>query len=226
MAEWSSNGGHYTPAQAAHILRLTPTRVRQLLQSGELEGERDGAGHWTIPARVVHERLECMRRDSFLEAVGYDPSSGPEMRERVEELRRQVDYLREQLESERRAHAAVRRLLAAALERIPSKLEPPLEPQGSSGSTGPNNAPLDDVGGTEPLLEHPEGEEVWLDAEGPRSETRAAESPSGSRESPVPSGAGPIPPSTSEEAYGATERPWAEEEEPERSWWRRFFGFD
>ena len=52
-----SNGGNYTAMQAAHILRLTPTRVRQLLQSGELEGERDEAGHWLIPARAVHERL-------------------------------------------------------------------------------------------------------------------------------------------------------------------------
>ena len=88
----------YTPTQAAHILRLTPTRVRQLLQGGELEGERDEAGHWTIPASVVHERLEQLRRESFLEAVGYDPSSGPVMRDLVGELREQVSYLRSQLD--------------------------------------------------------------------------------------------------------------------------------
>ena len=56
----------YTPAQAALILRVTPTRVRQLLQDGELEGERDEAGHWLIPVRAVHERLERLRRESFL----------------------------------------------------------------------------------------------------------------------------------------------------------------
>jgi excisionase family DNA binding protein len=83
----------YTPAQAAHVLRLTQTRVRQLLQSGELEGERDGAGHWSIPARDVHARLERLRRESLLEAVGYDPSSIHESRELVEALRAQVETL-------------------------------------------------------------------------------------------------------------------------------------
>ena len=63
------NGDCYTPMQAAHILRLKPARVRQL-QGGELEGARDEVGHWLIPAHVVHERLERLRRESFLEAVG------------------------------------------------------------------------------------------------------------------------------------------------------------
>ena len=70
VAEGRYNGDYYTPLQAAHILRLTPARVRQLLQGGELEGERDEVGHWLIPAHVVHERLERPRRESFLEAVG------------------------------------------------------------------------------------------------------------------------------------------------------------
>ena len=77
--EQRGSSGYYTPAQAAHILRLSPTRVRQLLHSGELEGSRDAAGHWTIPAYAVHERLERLRRERFLKAVEYDPSSGPEI---------------------------------------------------------------------------------------------------------------------------------------------------
>lgn len=122
--EERSSQGYYTPTQAAHILRVTPTRVRQLLQSGELEGERDAAGHWTIPAHVVHERLEDLRRESFLKAVGYDPSSGPEMRDVVEELREQVSYLREQLRREQHAHAEARRIIAGLVQRVP-ELEAP-----------------------------------------------------------------------------------------------------
>ena len=69
VAEGHYNGDWYSAMQAAHILRLTPARLRQL-QGGELEGARDEVGHWLIPAHVVRERLERLRRESFLEAVG------------------------------------------------------------------------------------------------------------------------------------------------------------
>jgi excisionase family DNA binding protein len=130
LTEGRSNDGYYTPMQAAHILRLTPTRVRQLLQSGELEGERDEAGHWLIPARLVHERLERLRRESFLEAVGYDPSSGREMRELVEVLRSQVEMLRAELDEAHAANRENRRIIAALTQRIP-ELETPQEPSGA-----------------------------------------------------------------------------------------------
>lgn len=134
-AGWSDRDS-YTPAQAAHILRLTPTRVRQLLQSGELEGERDEAGHWSIPARVVHTRLERLRRESLLEAVGYDPSS---VREMVEELRDRVRSLERMLEQEREARTEERRrhdtLMAQLVQRMP-ELEPPREPPGGLDSAG------------------------------------------------------------------------------------------
>jgi excisionase family DNA binding protein len=124
----------YTPAQAALILRVSPTRVRQLLQEGELEGERDEAGHWLIPARAVHDRLERLRRESFLEAVGYDPLSVREMRGLVEDLREQVRYLRsilsEEREARRRADTIIAQLTqanAALTQRIP-EIEAPREP--------------------------------------------------------------------------------------------------
>jgi hypothetical protein len=129
LIEGRSNDGYYTPMQAAHILRLTPTRVRQLLQSGELEGERDEAGHWLIPARVVHERLERLRRESFLEAVGYDPSSVREMRELVEVLRSQVEMLRGELEEAHAANRENQRIIASLTQRIP-EIEAPQEPPG------------------------------------------------------------------------------------------------
>jgi excisionase family DNA binding protein len=131
----------YTPAQAALILRVSPTRVRQLLQDGELEGERDEAGHWLIPARAVHDRLERLRRESFLEAVGYDPLSVVEMRGLVEDLREQVRYLRsalsEEREARRRADTIIAQLTqanAALTQRLPEIEESPQEPLGGPQS--------------------------------------------------------------------------------------------
>jgi hypothetical protein len=102
--------------------------VRQLLQSGEVEGKRDEAGHWSIPARVVHARLERLRRESFLEAVGYDPSSLWEAQELVEVLRVQVEVLRAELGEAHAANRENRRIIAALTQRIP-ELEAPASPE-------------------------------------------------------------------------------------------------
>ncbi len=53
-------------------------------------------------------------------------------------------------------------------------------------------------------------------------ELEAPATPSEPRESPAPSAPSPTPPEGRGEAHGAAERP----EEPRRSWWREFFGFD
>src|SRR3712207_1026874 len=52
---------------------LPPTRVRQPLQAGELERERDRADHWSIPASALVDRLDRLRRERFVEAAGYAP---------------------------------------------------------------------------------------------------------------------------------------------------------
>ena len=131
----------YTPTEAALILRVSPTRVRQLLQDGELEGQRDAAGHWLIPASAVHERLELLRRESFLEAVGYDPSIVHAMQERAEVLSAQVEMLRAELEEAHAANRENRRIIAALTQRI-SEIEvlsePPGGPQGAA--EGPERA--------------------------------------------------------------------------------------
>lgn len=120
MAEGWRNGDSYTPAQAARILRVTPTRVRQLLQGGELEGERDGVGHWLIPTHAVHDRLERLRRERFLEAVGSDPLSIRALQERAEVLQRELGRLEGRLEAEGKACSSLeadRALLAKQLEQ-------------------------------------------------------------------------------------------------------------
>jgi hypothetical protein len=145
----------YTPAQAAHILRLTPTRVRQVLQNGQMEGERDAVGHWSIPARVVHARLERLRRESILEAVGFDPSSVREMRELVEMLRDQVERLSVELDEAHAANRENRRIIAALTQRIP-KLEAPREQT-------PDQEPLGDPGTVEerPFTEEEPQRRSW-----------------------------------------------------------------
>jgi excisionase family DNA binding protein len=47
---------YYTLEDAARILRLSPERVREMLEDGELEGTRTGdAGGWRVPLRGVPE---------------------------------------------------------------------------------------------------------------------------------------------------------------------------
>jgi hypothetical protein len=133
--------------QAAHILHLTPARVRQLLQGGELEGERDEAGHWLIPAPAVHERLERLRRESLLDAVGYDPLSIREMRQLVEVLRSQVETLRGELEEAHAANRVHRSIIAALTQRIPeleASREPPRGPREATEGTDRVEAPPDE----------------------------------------------------------------------------------
>jgi hypothetical protein len=48
----------YTAPQAARILGLSDRRVRQMLEAGELGGERDASGKWWILQRAVHAALE------------------------------------------------------------------------------------------------------------------------------------------------------------------------
>jgi hypothetical protein len=157
LASGWSDRDSYTPTQAAHILRLTPTRVRQLLHSGELEGARDEAGHWSLPARVVHARLERLRRESLLEAVGYDPSSLSEVQELVEVLRAQVEMLRAELDEAHAANRENRRIIAALTQRIP-ELEAPRE----------QTVPQEPTGSPEGVFEEPERAE-------PRSATGGAQ---------------------------------------------------
>ena len=55
------NGDFYTVDEAAKVLKLTPGRIRQMLRSGDLEGARDEADRWRIPAHAVHDRPRLPR---------------------------------------------------------------------------------------------------------------------------------------------------------------------
>src|SRR5215208_632117 len=81
-------GDFYTVEQAAKILKLTSGRIRQMLRSSALEGERDEAGRWRIPAHAVHDRsrLVQVERASPTET----PSESRESPERLAELEAEV----------------------------------------------------------------------------------------------------------------------------------------
>ena len=88
-------GDFYTVEQAAKILKLTSGRIRQMLRSGALEGERDEVGRWRIPAHAVHDRprLVQVERASPTET----PSESRESPERLAELEAEVRFLRYRL---------------------------------------------------------------------------------------------------------------------------------
>ncbi len=78
----------YSPSEASRILSrggrsLTERRIRQMLQGGELEGEKDEGGRWRLPRRTVHRLLED-RRES--EGIREGPESAPGIPESVREL--------------------------------------------------------------------------------------------------------------------------------------------
>jgi len=81
-------GDFYTVEQAAKILKLTSGRIRQMLRSSALEGERDEVGRWRIPAHAVHDRprLVQVERASPTET----PSESRESPERLAELEAEV----------------------------------------------------------------------------------------------------------------------------------------
>ena len=92
----------YTVDEAARLLGLSPARVRQMLRSGELEGERreervEGVlGPWRIPAggvRALRERL-------YAEAAEIQEVA---LREELRREKERSEALRAELEEERRA---------------------------------------------------------------------------------------------------------------------------
>jgi chromosome segregation protein len=117
--------GEYGVDEAARILGLSPARVRQMLRSGELEGERreeriEGVlGPWRIPAQAVRGYQERRAaREATADTVGgasQSPAgevSGVTPSEASELLSEAVRQLREKVED-----------LLGELARLESRLE-------------------------------------------------------------------------------------------------------
>ena len=70
--------------------KITERRIRQMLQAGDLEGDRDEHGRWRIPRRVVNQLLAERREREQLRA---EPESALEVPESVRALMDRVAAL-------------------------------------------------------------------------------------------------------------------------------------
>jgi excisionase family DNA binding protein len=105
----------YTTGEAARILRVTESRVRQMLAAGELEGGRDLNGRWRIPQRAVHERMDARPREPR-ESRGAAVDAG-ELIERIARLERELGRAEERGELTEQAHSTTREQLERERER-------------------------------------------------------------------------------------------------------------
>jgi excisionase family DNA binding protein len=118
----------YTVDQAARVLKLTPGRIRQMLRAGELEGDRDEAGHWRIPAHAVHDRSRPPRVDR---ARSGEPSSEAreapdrllDLESEVRDLRYQLGLQQGRLELTEKAESTLRDALEREKERADKERE-------------------------------------------------------------------------------------------------------
>ncbi len=120
-----TEGDYYSVDQAARVLKVTPGRIRQMLGSGELDGEKDDNGRWRIPAHVVHDRprpprVERPRRGDGSEDVSASTSEPPGSSQNLSEMLDRVSRLERELgrsEGARELEAVARSTLEEQLKR-------------------------------------------------------------------------------------------------------------
>jgi hypothetical protein len=121
----------YTTAEAGRILRRSNRRILQMLESGELEGEKDESGRWRIPQRIIHELLPSRParkgttnggvkvRQEFLDVS----ESTIETQLRMEALQRELGRLEGRLELTAVAESTLRESLERERERADGERE-------------------------------------------------------------------------------------------------------
>jgi len=144
------NSGFFAPSRAAQVLGVSKRRVLQLLERGELAGEKDPAGRWNVPQADVfalQERREQQQRQRLGPKSEQSPAgeSDPEM---VEVLREQVEDLRGRLDVANQRDREQRRIIAALTSRIPELPSAPASPEAreSDVSPGPSTYPESSAG--------------------------------------------------------------------------------
>ncbi|CAA9435001.1 MAG: hypothetical protein AVDCRST_MAG80-842 [uncultured Rubrobacteraceae bacterium] len=121
----------YTTAEAGRVLRRSNRRILQMLETGELEGEKDESGRWRIPQRVIHELLPSRpprkgtangtstARQEFLEVS----ESAVKIQLRMEALQRELGRLEGRLELTAVAESTMRESLERERERADAERE-------------------------------------------------------------------------------------------------------
>ena len=112
---------------AAQAMGLTEGAIRQRIQRGTLESERDAEGRVYVLVRRVNGRDNGGKTSAYTRFNG--GSNGPS--EALEILKSQNEFLKEQLNHEREAHRENRRIIAGLVQRVP-ELEAPRGPRETS----------------------------------------------------------------------------------------------
>src|SRR5919205_707718 len=89
MAEES----YYPPPQAARILQLSRRRVTQMLNDGQLKGEKQDNGRWKISATVVAQFLSERSARLALRRGSPPARTLEELKDQVALLERRVERL-------------------------------------------------------------------------------------------------------------------------------------
>jgi excisionase family DNA binding protein len=130
---------HYTVSEAAKLLGISGSRVRQLLTSGELEGEQDPpSDRWRVSRASVHARRE--ERGTHARRPSSAPPADPTpWVERIAELERALGRAEARGELTEQAHSSTLEALerererADRLEERAEKLRDELEAERSKG---------------------------------------------------------------------------------------------
>ena len=111
----------YSTREASRILRVSMRRVHQLLELGQLEGNKDKAGRWRILQRTVHTMLVDRPTRKGSEDDQPEPQKNAqeavELREKVEGLQRELGRLEDRLELTEVAESTLREQLERERER-------------------------------------------------------------------------------------------------------------
>jgi excisionase family DNA binding protein len=106
----------YTVAEAAKILNLTDRRIRQLMESGDLEATRS-EGRWKVFRKSVHAFRDARHGPSTTrEALEWPPEAREALR-RAEELQRQLGRLEGEMKARLELTEVAESTLREQLER-------------------------------------------------------------------------------------------------------------
>jgi excisionase family DNA binding protein len=108
----------YSASEAAKILKLSGRRVRQLAETGEIEGTRDPEGNWKLDKASVHAFRDERRLDSSKpREAPRSRSKRPEPWDRVTELERALGRLEGEMCARAELTAVTESTLRESLQR-------------------------------------------------------------------------------------------------------------
>ncbi len=108
---------YYTPDEAAKVLKMTSRRIRQLAESGDIEGKRSG-NRWEISKASVHNFREIKPPKKKASDAAVWPVQAREALEEVKDLRYQLGRMEGRLELTEQAESTLREALERERERV------------------------------------------------------------------------------------------------------------